>query len=143
MKLEHAKYIYEHSSVTAVRKIALHYFDEDQLKEPNPKETKQQWPKSWEDLHLTLKHNSTNHKQDLSVRAFNRLCGLQKRMLEISGNELDGGCQYSVNMRLGSLRVEQWPSYRFQIMFPTEEMAKFSLEHHKELWEQYWMIKKD
>ena len=156
--IQTAKALYDQGG--AARQLALDNFSESDLKEAN-------WPKSWEELDRITGFfnfadatifNAKNCKADKgnktvapteadceSILAFCQLRQLSERM--------NMGWEASKRNR-GYTVGYQWPSstgsglhstiaskfYKELIVFKTREMADFSLNHHKELWEKYWKV---
>jgi hypothetical protein len=48
--------------------------------------------------------------------------------------------KYTVERFKDGLRYTTLYNRFYHLVFQTEEMAKFSLEHHNQLWKDYWMI---
>lgn len=87
----------------------------------------------------------SNDKQAKSALAFAQLSQLAKAMngdWESDWKNTDED-KYTIQSRCDSsflLRIECRNVTMSHITFKTEELAEFSLKHHRELWEDYWMI---
>jgi len=132
--LETAKALYAQGGMA--RQVSLERFSESDLTEPK-------WPKSWEEL-ASIKGHCVEADRE-SIIAFCQLRQLADRMNE--------GWEPSKRNR-GYTVGYQWPSstgsglhstiaskfYKELIVFKTREMADFSRQHHKDLWEKYWKV---
>lgn len=156
MTLQDAKKLYNLEN-PELKEIALRYFSETEL-------TNEQLPVCWEDLNtidgyfvdeysiitsigdaVAEKHNLNvfaTEKQALSALAFAQLSQLAKRMN--NGWEPDwednDERKFTVHCVGGLFRISIWFKDHCHVAFKTEEMAKFSLKNHAELWKQYWMV---
>src|SRR6056297_1714975 len=140
----------------AARQLALDNFSEADLKEPN-------WPKSWEDLgeiegcftdgksrnwmtcskpNVKDRNIAPSSADCESILAFCQLRQLAERMNEgWEPSIYDRGFTVNYHDKFNSLAaVKCFRVTRELIFFQTEEMAEFSLKHHKELWEKYWKV---
>ena len=127
-------------------------------KEPN-------YPKSWEELNITRfkghcidfavnrldnKDVFASEKQAESSLAFAQLSQLHKAMID-EYNRINN-CDWKPNWNnqfgknwvvcrlYNDLKIFCKDSDYHHLTFPTEEMAQFSLDYHKELWEQYYEL---
>ena len=153
MTLEEAKVLYK-SENYSIKSIALKYYSREQLVEV-------EYPKYWEDLKsiqgfwieertriqrtLTIspvtryeKNIFATEEQAKSALAYAQLSQLAYRMNEIDKNKEDEGT-FSIIYYDGRLGVEEVIN-NFHIGFYSYEAAKFSLENHKELWKDFWMV---
>jgi len=154
--LQTAKALYAQGG--AARQLALDNFSESDLKEPN-------WPKSWEELdsikgycvdaYSNIKNLGKYNKAGIidkniapieadcdSILAFCQLRQLAERMNEGWEPSIhDRGFTVNYHDKFNSLAaVKCFRVTRELIFFQTEEMAEFSLKHHKDLWEKYWKV---
>ncbi len=155
--LETAKALYAQGG--AARQLALDNFSESDLKEPN-------WPKRYDDLGdvegCFIDHRSRKWMVSSKTNAEHRnipptsadcesiLAFCQLRQL---AERMNDGWEPSERNR-GYTVGYQWPSstgaglhstiaskfYKELIVFKNQEMASFSLKHHKNLWEKYWKV---
>lgn len=107
----------------------------------------------WIDLNSKIKRSDNitlpeslsmfaTEKQARSALAFAQLSQLAKVMNgdwehEWDGKEKGWTVEYHT---IGNLCVEVYWWKKQHISFKTQELAEFSLEHHRQLWEDYWMI---
>jgi len=151
--LETAKSLYAQGG--AARQLALDNFSEADLKEPN-------WPKRYEDLgdiegcfidgnskNWILFSTSDAKNRNIaptsadceSILAFCQLRQLAERMND-GWEQSEDNRGYTVNYIFdkGLRSIIASSSYKELIVFKTKEMAEFSLNHHKDLWEKYWKV---
>src|SRR6056297_3261255 len=153
--LQTAKALYAQGG--AARQLALDNFSESDLTEPN-------WPpKRYEDLGYVegcfidgssknwISFSTSDAKNRNiaptsadceSILAFCQLRQLAERMNEgWEPSIYDRGFTVNYHDKFNSLAaVKCFRVTRELIFFQTEEMAEFSLKHHKELWEKYWKV---
>jgi len=114
-----------------------------------------EWPENWEELNIKTEWGpvspsylcvriSKHHKSFKSILARLKLEELAK---EMNGDwnpdwSKDATLKYHVCRNRNTLSISDARHYAELIVFKTKEMAKFSLKHHKKLWEDYWMINK-
>lgn len=116
-----------------------------------------QWPKRFEDLGdysghgFTLEGGTFEYTKGYptpahakSANAFRKLSALEK---EMNGDWVadwgDNNPKYVIKFEWGELLVDYFYNVNFHhIAFKTREAAEFSLEHHRELWEDYFMLSK-
>ena len=109
-----------------------------------------EWPQSWEDIgckdwrfagedYAILVHD--NHSSLKSITARLKLEAIAKAMNGDDWKPRFGVKKFVVvyhNLKkLHTTYTENVPEL---ISFKTREMAEFSLNHHRKLWEDYWMI---
>ena len=115
-----------------------------------------QYPKSIDDLDVSVGYYGVHSTyatlmQRQSSIAFAKLTKLHKAMIDIYNKEnilncnwqadwLDDTRKYTVTREFNKLEVYGYNSFYKPLAFPTEEMAKFSLEHHNDLWKQYYEL---
>jgi hypothetical protein len=99
------------------------------------------WPKSVDELGSNIKVNAMTEKYKKSAQAFIKLSQLAD---EINGDWIpdwkDNNFKFTVQANRGGLCVDSYFTTRFNIVFKTNAAAEFSREHHRELWEQYYMM---
>lgn len=97
-----------------------------------------EWPKSVDEIHNAKLKNYTTD----SVFAYQKLLLLAA---EMNGDWIpdwnNSDFKYIVLSYKDCLKIDSHMSIRLNIAFSTREAAEFSLEHHHELWEQYYMMK--
>lgn len=156
MTLQDAKKLYNLEN-PEFKEIALRYFSETEL-------MNEQLPVCWEDLSVvggyyissgssicafvsdvttdSERNIFATEKQAKSALAFAQLSQLANRMND--GWEPDwednDERKFTVHCVGGLFRISIWFKDHCHIAFKTEEMAKFSLKNHAELWKQYWMV---
>lgn len=156
MTLQEAKKLYN-SDNEEIKAIALKYFTENEL-------SNDILPVCWEDLKEVygyfIAHNSVSEptgvinasdyninvfvseKQAKSALAFAQLSQLAHRMNDGWEPDWENNDErkFTVHCVGGLFRISIWFKDHCHIAFKTEEIAKFSLQNHCELWKQYWMI---
>jgi hypothetical protein len=101
------------------------------------------WPKSYEELVQNVGYiiSEETDKQIESTDAFLKLSALAA---EMNGDWIpdwkDNNFKFTVQANRGGLCVDSYFTTRFNIVFKTNAAAEFSREHHRELWEQYYMM---
>ena len=152
--LETAKALYAQGG--AARQLALDNFSESDLKEPN-------WPKSWgyltrlcgfylskfsEPKHISTTMFTENSKNVApteadceSILGFCQLRQLSERINE-GWEPSEDNRGYTVNsfFDMGLQSTSAADTYKELIVFKTIQMAEFSRQHHKDLWEKYWKV---
>jgi hypothetical protein len=114
-----------------------------------------EWPKTWEELEVSgyYINGSVSKFYDKSIfptdahaksaLTFAQLSQLAKAINgDWEPDWIDVHLKYTVKCMHDKLAVDSTLSIKYLICFETKEAAEFSLEHHRELWEQYWMISK-
>jgi hypothetical protein len=118
-----------------------------------------EWPKTWEELDLssgweieadggiywvggTIGGATFATKAQVeSALAFAQLSQLHKQIVgdwvADWSNKIHGKFVVEV---CGGLHVIEMFSTKYHLAFQTREQAEFSLTHHRELWEKYWML---
>ena len=106
-----------------------------------------EWPKTFEELQIGIEVKfilPAESKQLDSIIAFTKLTHITKA---INGKWVpdwddNNEAKYTIIRAKNKLRIDCWRETFFHISFHSREAAEFSLEHHRELWEQYYMISK-
>jgi hypothetical protein len=113
-----------------------------------------EWPKSWEDVQDCNSLWSWAKNQLLFINphrlSYNSIVARLK--LEEIAKEMNGDWEpdwsdsdmfkYTIVSNSKRLKITyNWRDPKL-LVFKTKEMAEFSLNHHRELWEDYWMINK-
>lgn len=114
-----------------------------------------EWPKNWEDL--KLKSNGFNnggqiieqlgvHKMHPSYKSITARLKLEEIAKAMNGDDWKPRLGVKkfvvVYHNLKKLHTTYTENISELISFKTRQMAVFSLNHHRELWEDYWMINK-
>jgi hypothetical protein len=111
-----------------------------------------EWPKSWEDVQDCNSLWSWAKNQLLFINphrlSYNSIVARLK--LEEIAKEMNGNWKPRLGVKkfvvvyhqLQKLHTTYTENLSEIISFKTKEMAEFSLNHHRELWEDYWMIYK-
>lgn len=111
----------------------------------------EKWPKRWENVRFASYGFDTfgqpplrvysHHSSYKSIVARLKLEAIAKQMND--GWEPDWAAseyKYFVYLQGKNLNISNTWTNKTHIVFKTREMVKFSLEHHRKLWEDYWMI---
>jgi hypothetical protein len=110
------------------------------------------WPKKWENVKLASNGFDTigwtdrlsifsHHPSYKSILARLKLEAIAKQMNDGRVPDwTDSKSKYFVYYHNEKLVISSARGTKELIVFKTREMAEFSLEHHRELWEDYWMI---
>ena len=100
-----------------------------------------EWPKTWEELKLRFQSDPATNQQQKSMIAFAQLSQLHKAIVGDwvpDWSELTN--KYVIQRVKNELEVAFYSYDYSHLAFQTREQAEFSLNHHRELWEKYWMF---
>jgi hypothetical protein len=140
--------------------IWVHFIENDDVNFPVPLselEEIKEWPKTWEELgeikgyapetefmvkSCKSKNIYATKAQAESALAFAQLSQLHKAIVgdwvaDLSDTNLSKWAIYRFNDKLF---IEEYTRDFYHLAFQTREQAQFSLTHHRELWEKYWML---
>ena len=112
-----------------------------------------EWPKSWEDVqdctlwswaNNQLLFINPNHPLYKSIVARLKLEEIAKEMNGDWVPDWSDSDMFKYTIVSNSKRLKITYNWRDPklLVFKIKEMAEFSLEHHRKLWEDYWMINK-
>jgi uncharacterized protein YfcZ (UPF0381/DUF406 family) len=123
-----------------------------------------EWPKTWEELNVingniigrystvdvfdvsnafAYKSVFATHQQAESALAMSQLSQLHKAIVgdwEVDWS--DKQTKWCISVEKYTIYVGEFSVSSHHFAFQTKEQAEFSLKHHRELWEKFYMIKK-
>ena len=100
------------------------------------------WPKTWDELDIKYEYTFAKQKQAASALAFAKLSQLANAINGDWVADWDNVDQkkYAVSRISNKLHIECCIQTFYHIIFHSRESAEFSLKHHRELWEKYYML---